>query len=199
MSFTPRAATRRNPERVFARISVLGLVALFCLRAGVALAQTPSLAELAQKEQERRKALKGTAAKVYSDKDLPKSGTPAEVSSLPPGTPTVVADQKPPEPKPDDQNPPKDETWWRNRIAQAREAQRRAEAFAEALQSRINALTTDVVNRDDPYQRAKLADDRQKALAELQRVTGEIDQAKKDITDIEEEARKAGVPPGWLR
>jgi len=75
----------------------------------------------------------------------------------------------------------------------------RHEMFAEALQSRINALTTDVVNRDDPYQRAKLADDRQKALAELQRVTGEIEQAKKDIADIEEEARKAGVPPGWLR
>jgi uncharacterized protein with ATP-grasp and redox domains len=84
-------------------------------------------------------------------------------------------------------------------MAQAREAQRRSEAFAEALQSRINGLTTDVVNRDDPYQRAKLADDRQKALAELQRVTGEIDQAKKDIADMEEEARKANVPPGWIR
>ena len=84
-------------------------------------------------------------------------------------------------------------------MSQAREAQRRSEAFAEALQSRINGLTTDVVNRDDPYQRAKLADDRQKAVAELQRVTGEIDQAKKDIADIEEEARKANVPPGWIR
>jgi SMC interacting uncharacterized protein involved in chromosome segregation len=114
-----------------------------------------------------------------------------------PATPTTVPDEKPPEqPKPADQ---KDENYWRNRMTQAREAQRRAEAFAEALQSRINALTTDVVNRDDPYQRAKIADDRQKALAELQRVTGEIEQAKKDIVDIEEEARKGGVPPGWLR
>ena len=60
-------------------------------------------------------------------------------------------------------------------------------------------LTTDVVNRDDPYQRAKLADNRLKALSELQRVTGEIEQAKKDISDIEEEARRANVPPGWLR
>jgi hypothetical protein len=185
--------------KILARMTAVGLAACFCLRAGVALAQTPSLVELAQKEQERRKALKGASGKVYSDKDLPKSGTPAVASSVPPGTPTVVPDQKPPEPKPDDQNPPKDETWWRNRIAQAREAQRRGEAFAEALQSRINGLTTDVVNRDDPYQRAKLADDRQKALAELQRVTGEIEQAKKDIADIEEEARKANVPPGWLR
>jgi hypothetical protein len=173
-----------------------GMALLLCLRSGAALAQTPSLVELAQKEQERRKTLKGTAAKVYSDKDLPKSGTPAVASSAPDTTPTVVPDEKPAEAKSGDQ---KDETWWRTRITQAREAQRRAEMFAEALQSRINGLTTDVVNRDDPYQRARLADDRQKALAELQRVTGEIEQSKKDIVDIEEEARKAGVPPGWLR
>ena len=182
------------------RVVATGVALLFCLRAGVALAQTPpSLAELAQKEQERRKALKGAAAsKVYSDKDLPKTAPTANASTVPATpTPTVVqAESKPAEAKPDDQ---KDETWWRNRIAQAREAQRRGEAFAVALQSQINALSTDVVNRDDPYQRAKLADDRLKALSELQRVTREIDQAKKDIGDIEEEARRANVPPGWLR
>lgn len=182
--------------RSFSRIGAAGLAAVWCFRAGVALAQTPSLAELAQKEQERRKALKATAAKVYSDKDLPKPATPPVASAVP-STPTVV----PPEPKPAEQKPDeqKDEAWWRARIAQAREAQRRAEAFAEALQSRINALATDMVNRDDPYQRAKISDDRQKALAELQRVTNEIEQAKKDIADIEEEARRANVPPGWLR
>lgn len=182
--------------RSFSRIGAAGLAAVWCFRAGVALAQSPSLAELAQKEQERRKALKATAAKVYSDKDLPKPATPPVASAVP-STPTVV----PPEPKPAEQKPveQKDEAWWRGRIAQAKEAQRRAEAFAEALQSRINALATDMVNRDDPYQRAKISDDRQKALAELQRVTNEIEQAKKDIADIEEEARRANVPPGWLR
>ena len=181
----------------FSRIATTGLALIMGLRAGAALAQTPSLAELAQKEQERRKALKTTAAKVFSDKDLPKTQTPAVASTVP-STPTpVVAEQpKPAETKADDQ---KDEAWWRTRIAQAREAQRRAEAFAEALQSRINALSTDMVNRDDPYQRAKLGDDRQKALAELQRVTNEIEQSKKEIADIEEEARRANVPPGWLR
>jgi chromosome segregation ATPase len=171
-----------------------GVAALLCLRAGAALAQTPSLVELAQKEQARRKTVKG-AGKVYTDKDLPKTSSSPTASTVPSVT-AVPPEPQPAESKPEDQ---KDETWWRNRITQAREAQRRAEAFAEALQSRINALATDLVNRDDPYQRAKIADDRQKALAELQRVTGEIEQAKKDITDIEEDARKANVPPGWLR
>ena len=150
--------------RIFARVTAVGLASLLCLRAGAALAQTPSLVELAQKEQERRKALKGaTASKTYSDKDLPKTGTPAVASSLPAVTPTPVPDEKPPEAKPPEQS---QESMWRTRMTQAREAQRRAELFAEALQSRINALTTDVVNRDDPYQRAKLAEDRLAALGQ---------------------------------
>jgi hypothetical protein len=174
------------------------LVILFCFSTGAALAQSPSLVDLAKKEQDRRKTLKGSAAKVYSDKDLPKPAAPAVASTVPstPAPTAISPEQKPAEAKPDDQ---KDEAWWRARIAQAREAQRRAEAFAEALQSRINALSTDVVNRDDPYQRAKIADVRLKALAELQRVTGEIEQSKKEIADIEEEARRANIPPGWLR
>jgi hypothetical protein len=172
----------------------VGLAILLCLRAGAALAQTPSLVELAQMEQARRKTVKGVA-KVYTDKDLPKTGTPAIASAVP--TPTVI----PPEPKPAEAPPADqgDEASWRARMAQAREALRRNEAFAAALQSRINALATDMVNRDDPYQRAKIGDDRQKAVAELQRVTTEIDQAKKEIADIEEAARKANIPPGWIR
>ena len=95
--------------------------------------------------------------------------------------------------------PTKDEAWWKQRIVQAREGVRRNEAFLEALQSRINSLSADFVARDDPYQRAKIGEDRQKALAEMERVTAEIALGKKQIADIEEEARKASVPPGWLR
>jgi hypothetical protein len=57
----------------------------------------------------------------------------------------------------------------------------------------------DFVNRDDPFQRAKIGEDRDKALAELARVKDEIARGKKGVEDIEEEARKSGVPPGWLR
>jgi hypothetical protein len=33
----------------------------------------------------------------------------------------------------------------------------------------------------------------------MERVQAEIVQYRKQIADIEEEARKAGIPPGWLR
>ncbi|MGH9331880.1 MAG: hypothetical protein ACRD09_15685, partial [Vicinamibacterales bacterium] len=63
----------------------------------------------------------------------------------------------------------------------------------------VNALSTDLVNRDDPVQRAGIGTDRQRALAEMERVRGDVDKLKKQIVEIEEEARVAGVPPGWLR
>ena len=69
----------------------------------------------------------------------------------------------------------------------------------EAVQSRINALTTDFYARDDPYQRAQIGLERQKALAELERMKKDQEELEKQIADIEEEARRANVPPGWLR
>jgi hypothetical protein len=55
------------------------------------------------------------------------------------------------------------------------------------------------VNRDDPAQRAVIERDRQKALAELGRLKTSVLETRKAIADLEEEARRAGVPPGWMR
>jgi hypothetical protein len=164
-----------------------------------ASAQNPPLAEVARKEQERRKTAK-SAGKVLTNKDLPQTAQPAP-GALPEAVPQPQEDQaaqgqKAAEPEKDKD---KEEAYWRGRIGTARETLRRDQMFAETLQSRINGLTTDFVNRDDPYQRARIGEDRQKALAELERVKADIAQHTKEIADIEEEARKAGVPPGWLR
>ena len=81
----------------------------------------------------------------------------------------------------------------------AREKQQRSQMFADSLQTRINSLTTDFVNRDDPAQKAKIEADRKAAVTELERVKKEIDAQNKAIAAIEDEARRAGVPAGWLR
>jgi hypothetical protein len=154
--------------------------------------QQPSLAELAKREQERRKAIKGPA-KVYTDRDVKQAPPPSDTAAA--QAPAPVAEEKPREPAKEQ----KDQAWWKARMGQVREDLRRSEMFAEALQTRINSLTADFTARDDPAQRAKIADDRQKAVAEMDRVKNEAVQLKKQIADIEEEARKAGVPPGWIR
>jgi hypothetical protein len=92
-----------------------------------------------------------------------------------------------------------DETMWRQRRQALQEALDRSKAFAEALQSQINGLTTDFAARDDPAQRATVGANRQRALTELERVKKEIAQNTKALADLQEEARRSGVPPGWLR
>ncbi|PYR55766.1 MAG: hypothetical protein DMF85_18645 [Acidobacteria bacterium] len=169
-----------------------------------------SLGELAKKEQERRKAI-DKPSKVLTNDDLKKPQNPLPPSQplagatgqpMPEAKPAAQPDQKAAAQKPPDEKAAKDEKgeeYWRGRMTQAREELRRNQMFAEALQTRINSLTSDFSARDDPYQRAQVADDRQKALAELSRVKGEIDAGTKLIAEIEEEARQAGVPPGWIR
>jgi hypothetical protein len=163
-------------------------------------AQNPGLGEVARKEQERRKALP-SAAKVYTNKDLP----------TPPPRPEGVSAPQAPEQGPVEAQPaaapaqdaPKsaaaEEEAWKKRMSDAREQLRRSEMFAQALQTRVNSLTNDVLSRDDYAQKARLASDRKDAIAELARVKQEVERGRKQIADIEEEARKAGVPPGWLR
>ena len=71
--------------------------------------------------------------------------------------------------------------------------------YAEAIQTRINSLTADFSARDDPAQRALIGEDREKAVGELSRLRKQIEEDKDAIGSAEEEARQAGVPPGWLR
>lgn len=192
--------------------SGLAVAGALLLASAVAV-QAQSLGDLAAKEAARRKEatpakktytnddskkVEGDEAKSTSDKPASAPGPDAKD----PKATKDAADGKPaaaPEASKADADSAKTESSWRGRITTAREDVRRNQAFAEALQSRINALAAEFSSRDDPAQRAQIADDRQKALAELTRVQTDISNSTKAIADIEEEARRAGVPPGWLR
>lgn len=165
------------------------------------LAQSP-LAEAARREAERRKAVKAAPA-TYTAEDLAKL-PPRLAPPVPPKPATEVTTigtvpAPPAAPAAAAADAPKDEKYWKQRIGSVRTNLSRAEMFAEALQTRINSLSQDFVNRDDPAQRQQIAEQRQKALDELARVQEEIASFKKEIAAIEDEARRLGVPPGWLR
>jgi len=172
--------------------------------AGSAVAQ--SLGEVAREEAARRKA--APAGKVYTNADLPKAEAPPAAGAAPAAQTaaaktgdTGTADTGATAAKPGTKAEPtkKDEAYWRGKMKAEREAKARAESFAEALQSRINALSTDFANRDDPAQRNAIAGDRQKALDELARVKKEVADHTKAIDDLQTEARREGVPAGWVR
>jgi len=172
-----------------------------------------SLADVAKKEEDRRKKI-AEPAKVYTNKDLRPAPPPANqtkgddkaAADKSKGAADQTADKG--ADKSDAANdaaakpaaePAKDKAYWMDRLKQLQQQLSRDESFALALQSRINGLTTDFVNRDDPAQKSAIERDRQKAIAELDRLKQAIPADKKAIDDFLEEARHAGVPPGWLR
>jgi hypothetical protein len=180
-------------------------VALFLLATGLAWpAWAQSLADVAKKEEDRRKATP-PPAKVYTNKDLgavPAGSPPAPAAASEPAAkrPDTDAKADPSKPAaPGDKAGVKDQAYWAGRLKTLQETLARDQDYADAMQTRINALTTDVVNRDDPAQRAVLERNRQKSIAELARLTKSVQDTKKAIADFLEEARHAGVPPGWLR
>ena len=197
--------------RVIAALITLSL-------AGLSSASAQSLADVAQKESERRQTT--TAGKSYSNRDLrptpqappdaadrAEPTAPAPADAVVDATSTLATADPAADPASDSQSDAadgkksdmKDEAYWSKRMAELRERLDRDQTFMQALQSRVDALTSDFVNRDDPAQRGQIAGDRQKTLAELDRLRKAVEADKRSIPDLEEEARRSGVPAGWLR
>jgi hypothetical protein len=180
---------------------MIRLVAAVLLVAGwAASARAQSLADVARKEEARRKQI-AKPSHVLTNKDLKPSEIPippagSEQPAMAPAGAPKADEQKPA----DEQDPQaRDEQTWRDRMAKARADLEHSEMYLDALQSKINALWADFTSRDDPAQRAVIETDRKKALAEFDRVKQQVEDQKKAIDDLEEEGRRAGVPPGWLR
>ncbi len=178
---------------------------------GGAIARAQSLADIAKKEEERRKAVK-TTGKVYTNDDLKAYPTPAApatpaepaagdkaaagaAGAAPASGDQAAADAA----KGTDTGEQKDEAYWKGLLSGERTKLERNQQFADALQSQINGLTNDFYARDDPAQRSVIWTQRTKAIDELDRVKKDIAEGSKAIAKIQEDARKAGVPPGWLR
>src|SRR5688572_14218481 len=149
--------------------TVLSLVAAVTTVVSQAAAQTPTLAELAKKEEARRKGVT-VPAKVVTAGDVPKGAAAAGK----PG-PATVDDKSDKTAKPADKDakpsspdePVKDAAWWQKRISTVRDELRRNEMFVDAMQTKINSLSADFAARDDPYQRARVGEERTRAIAEM--------------------------------
>jgi hypothetical protein len=208
----PLTSIRSLLSAAVPRRLVAGCLAI--LLCGGSLAAGQSLAEIARREEVRRKRI-AKPARAYTNKDVKPSDRPEPVAS-PQAGPAAEGETAPApgaeaaaegdgaqagesQSAAEDDDPAKQEQQWRARITEARSALERNQMFAEALQSRINSLWADFTARDDPAQRSVIEAERRKAVAQLDRVKAEIVTQTKAIADIEEEARRAGIPPGWLR
>ena len=191
------------------------VTSLLLLATGSVPLRAQSLADLARAEEARRKNVK-QPTKVLTNKDLGNVPPPASQTTPAPADGADKSDGKDKAATKDEKGggdgakgkdtagdapkeKAKDQAYWSKRMKDLQTQLDRDQTFAEAMQTRINALTADFSARDDPAQRAVIGRDRQKALDELERLKKAILADKTAIDDLQEEARRAGVPPGWLR
>jgi hypothetical protein len=179
---------------------------MFGLLAGGSLAGQ-SLGSVAKEAEAKRKTTK-SSGKVYTNDSIksdprdvptqaPASASAPATAAAPPSPSGETADEKAKQAESD--KVVKDEAYWRERIKTERDALSRAETFGAALQSQINGLYAEFTACQAPPQCNEISARRQKSIAELDRVKKEIEQRTKGITGIQEEARRAGVPAGWVR
>lgn len=160
------------------------------------------LADLAKKSEDAKKAAekKKASGKKYTNADA--GNVPAATALSQPGSGAKPAQgggnataETPAAPAGDG----KDQAYYSGKARELRAALDRDTVLMSAIQTQINSLTTDFVNRDDPAQRGVIQQDRNRALEELARLQKQVDADKKAISDFEDEARRANVPAGWLR
>jgi hypothetical protein len=189
--------------------SVVGL----CFLAGSGMATAQSLADVAKQSKAQQKSTK-RPAKVYTNADVPvtaapTAGTATEISTTP--KEGVPADGAPADGAAADPNAKKDEgakpgvssgeeAAWRGRMTAAREAVSRAKLQLEGMRSRVLHLqTAKSLSGNDVNQQAAVKEQQTAALQEFDRLRADVEKFQKALTDLEGEARAAGVPAGWLR
>jgi hypothetical protein len=184
--------------------------ALFVV-SGVLLVLPPNagaqgLGDASKKEKERRQQSKTTKAKTYTQEELatlpPVANDPGQTASdsAPPpavgsGGPIFPSESAPPGASANKEARRGDETQWRARVASAQGRVERARKQHETL---VGMNLVPGYEYQDSRGRTVV-----RSVEELQKLTAaakaELDAAEKALADLLEEARRAGVPPGWLR
>ena len=75
----------------------------------------------------------------------------------------------------------------------------RLDFLIDEKERRINSLKRDSVNLDAPDKQRKAREELKLTIDELDRTQKNIEAGKKAIVDIQDEARRANVPPGWVK
>lgn len=206
-SSSSRRCRRRRPEAFRATPWLLALVLGALGVASFAAAQ--GLGEAAAREQERRaREGKASPAPSFTAKDLEAARIAREGPPKPspsPGakgaSPKPTAKPTVPPPEPALVPTPSQEPYWRGRAAEKRRAIADAQLRITALQDQLTALRNDLspTGVTDPFrlqtQQAEIA----KVSAALVEAQRGLERARQEMADLEEEARRAGALPGWLR
>jgi hypothetical protein len=192
------------------RFSV-GLLILTGLLAGVAAAQSDSLAEAARKHKQQQ-AGKPVTAKVYTNDNLPATetistvGAPAtDAAAAPTDGQAVSADGSTPAAKngvkPADDSKTRQKTWedWREKIEKQKAAVEQMQKDNDEIDRQYKLTSGNYYNSAQQrlFDGAAMAKEDAAYKQQMEQKKKAIDDAKQKIEDLQEEARRAGVPSGY--
>lgn len=192
------------------RKSILLLPIVPVLMAGLMpVAYPQSLADLANKERERREAI--TDVRVITAEEAEKFITePAVAASADdgPGSPgnseEAAGEAKsggqrektaPDEPLDFFGRP---ESYWRKAMSDARQRIKDLENERNVLALKQNRLQNEFYREDDGFQREKIQREMQKTFYEQDLNKENLKEAGDALDDLKKEARKSGALPGWI-
>ena len=189
------------------KIFMLLQTAFFIALASFAYAQ--SLADIADKEKERRQEVKND--KVITDEQAAKyrsQPSPINATAQPADkqdTEKKAADSRA-ESQPDkgESDEPKDfqgrpESYWRQTMADARQKVKDLQNEANAISLKIADLQTRFYSEDDGFKREGIGRDINKAFYEQDKNKEELAKAQDLLQELEKDARKSGALPGWIK
>ena len=171
-----------------------------------------SLGEAARKEKERRQKA-GPTGPAFTDDDLrgyAEGGPAAKGAARGPDKSTAgekgSADKATKEGTARGGEGAGDEAYWRARAKTARAAVEGAEARVAQAEAAVRAAPAGGIRQPQPGDALAQVPppvvkdaEHQAAEAALAAARSDLERAKKALADLEEEARRKGVLPGWLR
>ena len=203
----------------------IGTLILTGLLAGVAAAQSDSLADAARLHKQQQ-AGKPTAAKVFTNDDLPSTETistvgpkaeepvvhmatdggreiPVESSAAPAnaGTTSGAAKDEATKAKPADEAKERQKTWedWRSKIEKQKALAEQLEKDNEEIERQFKLTTGNYYNSAQQriYDGAAMQKEDAAYHEQMEQKKKALAEAKQKIDDLQEEARRAGVPSGY--
>ena len=156
--------------------------ALAILYASFSLASAQSLVEVAKKEKERRKKVDAQGKQAITENDLRRgprlpAARPSSSTSTPQTGGTAATPEGAEAPEEPEQDPTKTESYWRERVS--------------AVNKKIQDL-------EAKLQSPELTSD-SRGASRRQAAERDLAQARSEKQTIADEARRKGVPPGWIR
>jgi hypothetical protein len=175
------------------------LIGILFAFVSVSVAEDSDLVKAAKKEKERRakveakKTLTNQDIEEIKKKQLGMESTEAPVAESSEETEEVKKGKK-------EVDPTQTEEYWRARKQETDQRLADAQAKVQELQNEINTLTTAFYAESDGVaQRPLIESERIERLKELEQAKQELETARAESEGLEDEARRAGALPGWVR